>query len=71
MPLRPGESLMTYPDMRSLAAGVAEALDDLPLLNRLQDGAFAACAGSFDWATRGRRLLAGIEDAAGRLAAKG
>ncbi len=57
MPLRADDSILLYADHRSLALGVRDAIDDLPLLNRLHSAAFAACAGRFDWASRGRDLV--------------
>ncbi len=70
-PLVPGESILEFPDLPSLADGVLKALDDLPLLDRLQRAAFDACAGQFEWADRGRRLATAIEEiATGRLAPK-
>lgn len=57
MPLRADDSILLYADHRSLALGVRGAIDNLPLLNRLHAAAFAACAGRFDWASRGRHLV--------------
>jgi glycosyltransferase involved in cell wall biosynthesis len=57
VPLRAHDSILLYPDHRSLALGVREAIDDLGLLNRLHRSAYAACAGRFDWASRGRGLI--------------
>jgi hypothetical protein len=37
---------------------VIRALDDLPLLNRLQDRAYAACVDRFDWRRRGETFVA-------------
>jgi glycosyl transferase family 1 len=57
MPLIPGESILTYPDMLALSHGVLGALDDVERLNRLQQNAFVRCLGQFDWQSRGLRLL--------------
>lgn len=57
VPLRANDSILLYADHRSLALGVRDAIDDLSLLNRLHASAFAACADSFDWASRGRGLI--------------
>jgi glycosyltransferase involved in cell wall biosynthesis len=62
-PLRDRESVLFYGDQGSLAAGVADAMDDLDRLNGLQDRAFAACCGAFDWDRRGRSLARWIEAA--------
>ncbi len=57
MPLEPNQSILTYPHHQALARGVLDTMDDLDLLNRLQEHAFAACSGLFDWRSRGRELL--------------
>ncbi|MDX9862835.1 MAG: glycosyltransferase family 4 protein [Rhodospirillales bacterium] len=57
VPLRAPESLLSFKSLEDLACGVVAAIDDLPLLNRLQDRAFAACANQFEWQTRGEWLL--------------
>jgi glycosyltransferase involved in cell wall biosynthesis len=56
-PLRPLESILTFDNLERLAAGVIRALDDLPLLNRLQDCAYAACVDRFDWHRRGETFV--------------
>jgi glycosyltransferase involved in cell wall biosynthesis len=63
VPLTPTESLLTYPDFQALAHGVLSAIDDLELLNRLQERAFAACSGRFDWRSRGEKLFAALAPA--------
>jgi glycosyltransferase involved in cell wall biosynthesis len=60
VPLRDTESILLYPDHETLARGVLRVIDDLDLLNRLQDSAYAACSEKFDWASRGRQLLSAI-----------
>ncbi|MFZ5779753.1 MAG: glycosyltransferase [Pseudomonadota bacterium] len=60
VPLHHGESAMLFPDHLALAKGVRDAIDDIALLDRLQERAFAACRDGFDWATRGRRILSAI-----------
>jgi glycosyltransferase involved in cell wall biosynthesis len=57
VPLGHNESAMLYPDHAALARGVLDAIDDLERLNRLQERAFAACNGRFDWSSRGRQLV--------------
>lgn len=54
LPLRPGESILTAKTMAGLVTVCLAALDDMARLNALQNRAFAACAGQFDWASRGR-----------------
>jgi glycosyltransferase involved in cell wall biosynthesis len=56
LPLSPSESILTFPSMQKLAVGVLRAMDDVALLNRLQERAYAACAPNFDWAARGAEL---------------
>ncbi len=58
VPLHAPDSLLSFPSLETLAAGVVASMDDLPLLNRLQDRAYAACANHFEWRERGERLLA-------------
>lgn len=60
VPLRHNDSVMLFPDHAALARGVLEAIDDLPLLNRLQERAFAVCRNQFDWSSRGRQILTAI-----------
>jgi glycosyltransferase involved in cell wall biosynthesis len=63
VPLTRDDSVLAYPDFPALVGGVLAAIDDLSLLNRIQERAFAACRGRFQWAARGRALL----DAVGTL----
>jgi glycosyltransferase involved in cell wall biosynthesis len=60
VPLCHNESAMLYPDHAALARGVLDVIDDTERLNRLQEQAFAACSGRFDWSSRGRQLVAAI-----------
>jgi glycosyltransferase involved in cell wall biosynthesis len=55
VPLRDPESLLSFATFEDLARGVVNAIDDLPLLNRLHEQAYAACADQFEW--RSDRLL--------------
>src|SRR5258706_9792203 len=48
VPLRNNDSVMLFPDHASLAEGVLKAIDDIDLLNRLQERAFAVCRDKFD-----------------------
>jgi glycosyltransferase involved in cell wall biosynthesis len=56
-PLSAPESLLTFSTVEDLVRGGITALDDLPLLNRLQEKAYAACANRFDWHHRGEQFL--------------
>jgi glycosyltransferase involved in cell wall biosynthesis len=60
VPLKHEDSAMLYRDHAALARGVLEAIDDTPRLNRLQEQAFAACNGQFDWSSRGQQLVAAV-----------
>jgi glycosyltransferase involved in cell wall biosynthesis len=60
VPLVRDESVLAYPDIATLVCGIVASIDDLPLLNRLQEHAFAACEDRFDWSARGRALSAAV-----------
>jgi polysaccharide biosynthesis protein PslH len=60
VPLTHNDSVMVFPDHASLARGVLEAMDDLELLNRLQERAYAVCRDKFDWSSRGRQIVSAI-----------
>jgi hypothetical protein len=55
-PLIPGESILEFPDVIRLVEGIIGTVDDFARLNYLQDAAFEACVGRFEWADRGRTL---------------
>ncbi|HEX9461178.1 MAG TPA: glycosyltransferase [Alphaproteobacteria bacterium] len=57
MPLLDGESICLFNSHRALAEGVIRAIDDIQLLNRIQNLAYAASSDQFDKAAIGRRLL--------------
>jgi glycosyltransferase involved in cell wall biosynthesis len=61
MPLVCGDNMLSFADYESLARGVLEAMDDLDRLNVVQERAYAACSGAFDWAARGREMRAALE----------
>lgn len=56
LPATPGVDHLSRPDEASLADAIVDVVDDLDRLDRLQRSAYRACAGSFDWATRGEVL---------------
>lgn len=56
-PLRATESVLAFDDLDHLAKGTLAAMDDLPLLNRLQNHAYAACSEQFDWHRRGKSFI--------------
>jgi polysaccharide biosynthesis protein PslH len=45
-------------DVERLVAEIIAAIDDLPRLNAMQDAAFVAAQGQFDWSENGRRFVA-------------
>jgi glycosyltransferase involved in cell wall biosynthesis len=51
---------LVEPDAERLVAGIVAAVDDLPRLNAMQDAAFAAAQGQFDWPENGRRFVAAV-----------
>lgn len=53
-------AMLLHDGMDALLAGTVAAMDDLPRLNALQQRAYAAADGGFDWADRGRALLDAI-----------
>ncbi|MCW5568598.1 MAG: glycosyltransferase [Dokdonella sp.] len=61
VPLVPNESIMLYADHAALARGVLDAMDDLELLNHIQQQAYTACIGKFDWASRGKWLRSALD----------
>jgi glycosyltransferase involved in cell wall biosynthesis len=60
LPLDLDRDAITRDNVADLAAAIVEAIDDVPRLDALQQKAFAACHGRFDWADRGRRLAEAI-----------
>lgn len=60
VPLARDDSVIVYPDHQALAQGALAAMDDLALLNRVQERAYAACRTAFDWTARGRRLMSAM-----------
>lgn len=61
VPLEPGASLIESPSVEQLTADVLDAMADPPRLQALQESAFAACEGLFDWDRRGADLLESLE----------
>lgn len=58
------QAMLLCADLPALVDTVVRHIDDLPLLNRLQEQAFEAAHSAFDWADRGRMLLAAMRAAA-------
>jgi glycosyltransferase involved in cell wall biosynthesis len=59
-PLTNDSSVLLFPDQAALARGVSQLIDNLALLNRLQNAAYAACRNAFDWESRGRKLITAL-----------
>ncbi len=57
MPLEVGTEILSFASGDDLAHGVVDVIDDLPVLNALQERAFARCLDLFDWSERGQRLM--------------
>ena len=62
VPLVPGDSDIEAPSIDALVDRVLAVIDDVDELDRLQRAAFAACAGAFDWGSRGRALYDAISE---------
>jgi|SRR5579871_150840 len=56
-PLREESDVLLYANQAELARGVSRMIDDLKLLNRLQNAAYAICCHAFDWKSRGRSFM--------------
>ena len=63
LPLRHGESILLADDHPALARLVLDTIDNVDLLDRIQDKAYGACEGCFEWSAIGGRLLRRIEHA--------
>ncbi len=61
VPLKPGESILTFSTHERLAHGLVDIMDDFRLLNELQENAYAACEDMFDWSSRGKTLFAAMK----------
>lgn len=57
LPLTSGEDYVEAPDMAALTALCIRIVRDAEQLNALQEHAFAACDGRFDWRTRGADMV--------------
>jgi glycosyltransferase involved in cell wall biosynthesis len=74
LPVTAGQGLLDFPSHQALAEGAVAAIDDLPLLNRLQQTAWDQSVGVINWNATGARLAAllagiGTEPAATGMAA--
>jgi glycosyltransferase involved in cell wall biosynthesis len=57
---------LVAPDAERLVPAIVAAIDDLPRLNAMQEAAFAAAQGQFDWRENGRRFVAAARAALAR-----
>ncbi|MFZ3485067.1 hypothetical protein [Sphingomonas sp. 3-13AW] len=62
LPLLPGRDYAEAPDHRALTQLCIDLVHDVDRLNRLQENAFAACDGRFDWRTRGADIVEAIRE---------
>ncbi len=62
LPLRAGRDYVEAPDLPALAETCIRLARDVEQLNRLQESAFRACDGRFDWRTRGADIVEAIRD---------
>lgn len=65
LPAEVRQSMLLAPELDALLAQVIATIDDPARLEALQQGAFTAASGAFDWADRGRALLAAIAQPGG------
>lgn len=57
LPLQSPDDILLVPDVPSLVAAVAGAIDDFDRLNRMRSQSLEICEQSFRWEDRGRMLL--------------
>lgn len=62
LPLTAGRDYVEVPDLPALATLCIDLIDDLDRLNALQEHAFAACDGRFDWPTRGVDIVEAVHE---------
>lgn len=56
VPLVPGTTILEFADIPRLVDGIIGSIDDVARLDAMQDAAFDACDGRFDWSDRGQAL---------------
>jgi glycosyltransferase involved in cell wall biosynthesis len=61
-PWRPRQSAMGLASFDALGDGIVNLMDDADRLNDLQERAFDACRGMYDWKERGEALLRAVVD---------
>jgi glycosyltransferase involved in cell wall biosynthesis len=60
MPSAVRANMILQPDTAALLRNVVDVVDDFPLLNQMQQNAYEAADGAFDWAARGRSFFDAI-----------
>jgi len=60
VPLKHNEGILLFDSQEALARGVLSVMDDIDLLNRLHNDAYAQCRAQFDWGCRGQQLYSAI-----------
>jgi glycosyltransferase involved in cell wall biosynthesis len=61
MPLVADQSILVAGDVAAMAERIIDLIDDFDRLNRIQEAAFRACDGQFDWPQRGEILARAME----------
>jgi len=60
VPLKHNQGILLFDSQEALARGVLGVMDDIDLLNRLHNDAYAQCRAKFDWGCRGQQLYSAI-----------
>jgi glycosyltransferase involved in cell wall biosynthesis len=60
VPLKHNNGILLFDSHEALARGVLGVMDDIELLNRLHNDAYAQCRAKFDWGCRGQQLYSAI-----------
>ena len=60
VPLDDQDGILLYRSHEELAKGILAVMDDVDLLNRMQERAYALCRDEFSWSRRGQHLLSAI-----------
>jgi polysaccharide biosynthesis protein PslH len=60
VPLDDQDGILLYRNHEELAKGILTVMDDVALLNRIQERAYALCRDEFSWLRRGQHLLSAI-----------
>jgi len=63
LPITAGDAFLEAPTLDALTDLIVARIDDLDALNGMQESAFAACDGRFEWAERGSGIVAAFQAA--------